>query len=239
VSAAKGLELGAFSAPDTGAGASSQEGDPRTRFPTTNPFATRWVRPGALPYVWPRGDGGAALLALLGPGAPVEIIGPHGSGKSSLVAALVQLLRQRGRALVLSSLHDGGSRRRTEQWPGAAPRVHIVDGFEQLPAWRRRFERWRRWRAGDALLVTAHAPQGMQHQVRTDVDAALTATVVSALLQRAELPTRIDPRQAFARVQRHRGNLREALFELYDVYEVERRAHRAASLGVPLRELPR
>jgi hypothetical protein len=198
----------------------------------TNPFATRWVRPGALPYVWPGGDGGAALLALLGPGASVEIIGPHGSGKSTLVAALVGLLRDRGQAVVVESLHDGGERRARQEWPGNEPGVRILDGFEQLPAWRRRLYRWRaaRARAAEALVVTAHTPQGMRHQVRSDVDATLAAAVVQTLLERAELPTRIDPRQAFAAVQGHGGNLREALFDLYDVYEAERRAHRAAAM---------
>lgn len=198
-------------------------------FEGTNPFATRWVEPGALPYVWPGADEGRTLCALLQAGASVEVIGPHGSGKSTLVAALVARLRADGRAMILDALHDGGQRRRRETHHGVGPRVHIVDGFEQLSAWRRHLTRWRARRAGEALLVTAHAPQGMVHTVRSDVDAALTARLVEALLARAELPTRIDPGAVFARVERLGGNLREALFELYDVYEAERAALRAAA----------
>ena len=196
---------------------------------STNPFATRWVQPGALEYVWPDGDGGNALLGRLAAGASVEIVGPHGSGKSTLVAALVALLRACGRACTLETLHDGGGRRSLATWPGTEMRVRIVDGFEQLPGWRRRLVRWRARSAGDALVVTAHAPQGMDHTLRSEVDAALTARLVEALLARAELPTHIDPAGVFARVERLDGNLREALFELYDLYEAERAHLRRAA----------
>jgi ATP/maltotriose-dependent transcriptional regulator MalT len=199
------------------------------RLRSTNPFSTRWVRPGALPYLWPHGAACRELMGRLHAGATLEIIGPHGSGKSTLVATLIELLRAQGRAVQLETLHDGGRRRWRQRQDGSGPCVRIVDGFEQLSGWRRRLTRWRSARAGEALVVTGHAPLGMDHRISSELDAARAVQVVEALLRRAELSTAIDPRSVIARVERHRGNLREALFELYDVYETERIAHRQAA----------
>ena len=54
-----------------------------------NPFATRHVRPGAIPFHFPAETSAAQLVARLRElnwrGA---IVGPHGSGKSTLLVAL-------------------------------------------------------------------------------------------------------------------------------------------------------
>ena len=59
-----------------------------------NPFSTRYTRPGAIPFRFPPGTSADGLVEQLRRqqwrGA---IVGPHGSGKSSLVAALVPPLR--------------------------------------------------------------------------------------------------------------------------------------------------
>src|ERR1700752_1716028 len=73
----------------------------------TNPFATRWVRPGAVPYHFTDGTNAPGLIASLKAnhwrGA---IIGPHGSGKSTLLATLVPLIKAAGRHVRAISLHD-------------------------------------------------------------------------------------------------------------------------------------
>ncbi len=54
-----------------------------------NPFCTRWVRPGAIPFLFPPGENAEELAdRLRQAGWWGEITGPHGSGKSALLAAL-------------------------------------------------------------------------------------------------------------------------------------------------------
>ncbi|MBL8827336.1 MAG: hypothetical protein JNM18_10140, partial [Planctomycetaceae bacterium] len=104
----------------------------------TNPFATRWVRPGAIAFQFPSGDSPEQLLARLaehrGWG---EIRGPHGSGKSTLLATLVPILEQAGRVVIALELHDGQRRlpRPLGELPIDARTTVIVDGYEQLSWW--------------------------------------------------------------------------------------------------------
>src|SRR5262245_4595947 len=70
-----------------------------------NPFSTRHIRPGALPYLFPPGESAAGLVdRLQAAGWCGQIIGPHGSGKSTLLAALVPALEAAGRMVVLRQI---------------------------------------------------------------------------------------------------------------------------------------
>ena len=69
----------------------------------SNPFSTRYIRPGAIVYQFAEGDSAAAMIdRLTACGGRAQIIGPHGSGKSTLVATLIESLRQSGRGRVCS-----------------------------------------------------------------------------------------------------------------------------------------
>ena len=58
-----------------------------------NPFSTRRISPGAIPYVLPPGENAYALVdRLRQAGWWGEIVGPHGSGKSTLLATLADAL---------------------------------------------------------------------------------------------------------------------------------------------------
>ena len=66
---------------------------------SSNPFSTRRVRPGAIAYCFPEGVDVETLLARLHEnGWRGEIVGPHGSGKSALLATLMPAIEQRARA---------------------------------------------------------------------------------------------------------------------------------------------
>jgi hypothetical protein len=190
----------------------------------TNPFATRYVRPGALAYRFPEGDSADALLQRLRSldncGA---IIGPHGSGKSTLVATLLEHRRALGQHTLLVTLRDG-QRRLPHGWQRDARRQHatlvIVDGYEQLSRWQRwRLRRWCR-RHTMPLLVTAHLDVGLPVVHRPAPDSCLLWRLVCALA--GEAPPWITPAQVEALFAQTGGNLREALFRLYDLYEAQR-----------------
>lgn len=192
----------------------------------TNPFATAFVRPGALPYFF-EGDGSTDFLIdeLRSCGWWGQIVGAHGSGKSTLIASLLGPLEEAGRRPACTTLHDG-----QRSLPAEATEIRcwdtgtqvIVDGYEQL-GWlaRRRLKSSCR-RQGAGLLVTAHKNMGLPLLWTTTTSSELAWQIVSRLMEEDEQSpgqTVITRADVVAACQRHGDNLREALFKLYDLYE--------------------
>jgi len=103
-----------------------------------NPFSTRFVRPGAIGYLFHDDQSAADLVQRLrASGWQGQIVGPHGSGKSTLLAALTELLEQAGRRAWRISLHDGQRALPADAMAEACragTNLLIVDGYEQLLA---------------------------------------------------------------------------------------------------------
>ncbi len=199
----------------------------------SNPFSTRRVRPGAVEYVFPKGDSAQRMIdRLQAAGWRGEIVGPHGSGKSALLATLIPAIRRAGKNPLLVELHDGQRRLPVafERLPLECRRsVLIVDGYEQLGRWSRfrLVRRCRRDRIG--LLITSHRPMGFPELHRTKPTAEIARQIVAKLLAgeqfegaSLEEPAFEDIQKAFAR---HGGDMRETFFDLYDLYE--RQSHGA------------
>lgn len=192
---------------------------------TENPFCTRKVRPGAMAFLLPDGQSPADLVDRLRRfNWRGQIVGPHGSGKSTLLATLRPEVELAGVATLSVELHDGRRRlpldwKRLGRLP--APALLIVDGYEQLG----RLHRWRLKRLcrrrGLGLLVTAHADVGLPELFHTAATLELARAIVDRLQceHRAHV-TAEDVAEVFPR---HGDNLRELLFELYDLYERRRR----------------
>jgi hypothetical protein len=184
-----------------------------------NPFCSRRIRPGAVPFLFPPDQNAETLVELLEQNHWWgEIIGPHGSGKSSLLASLIPVIERAGRPVVLVELHDG--QRQLPIRLGDArlqsPAVVIVDGYEQLSRWNR-FWLKRHCRRHLGLLATSHVSVGLPEIYRTAVTPELAARIVALLLDgRTPPPSEAELTDC---ISRHAGNLREVLFELYDVCE--------------------
>ena len=131
------------------------------------------------------------------------LVGPHGSGKTTLLEALAPHL---GAVTWLRLRRD---RRHNRAALAALPRapggVLLIDGLEQLGSldWLRIRHRAR------AILATSHHGGRLPtlHQHRTS--AALLDTLVQMLGEPA-------PPDSAQLLQRHGGNLRDCLRELYD-----------------------
>jgi hypothetical protein len=195
--------------------------------PSGNPFATRFVRPGAIPYLFPSGDSVERLIARLAEcGWRGEIVGPHGSGKSTLLASLVEALERGGQNVVVYRLREG--ERRLPKTTCAVATLSrgalvVVDGYEQLPWWRRWALRRVCSRRGLGLLVTTHTPTGLPLLWQTSIDVLTVERVVAHLLVGDPTAAALISRDDVARaVARHPTDAREALFALYDVYERRR-----------------
>lgn len=192
--------------------------------PAGNPFSTRYVRPGAIEYRFSAGNSAESIVARLAAnGWRGAIVGPHGSGKSTLLQSLLPAIESAGRQPYLITLHDGQRRLPIDLARNAeltADAVVIVDGYEQLSRWSRwqlaRLCRRRRW----GLVVTSHAVVDLPTIYTSETTLEQAYELAEQLLVHGEpLIHRNDIESSF--VARN-GNLRELLFDLYDLYEARR-----------------
>jgi hypothetical protein len=192
--------------------------------PAENPFCTKRVRPGSLPFIFPLGLGVETLVERLrqtnwwG-----EVVGPHGSGKSALLATLMPAIERAGHPTLLVELHDGQRRLPPELLDNpnlCAPAVLVIDGYEQLGRWsRHRLSRLCRRRA-IGLVVTTHQSVGLPEVYQTVATPELAAQIVAALVGDRKFSVSAD--EIACRFSLHRGDLRETLFDLYDLFEESR-----------------
>ena len=149
------------------------------------------------------------------PGARFQIFGPHGSGKSTLLVELEREARKKN----LRVRRVRGSEASLPGLRMAGVDLLLLDEAEELGTVRLARLCLLARLSGAGLVVTAHRDLGLPTLARREASPELAARVVEHLLRgtayrppaTAELAVRLD---------RHAGNLRELLFELYD--DVER-----------------
>jgi hypothetical protein len=199
---------------------------------SSNPFATRYTRPGQLEPLDAEGrpiDLPALLQECARLGRATAIVGPHGSGKSTLLRRLHEAAAAGGTPTMLCRI--------TSRWQGTAMPASVlraarrtlvcVDGWEQLDTLQRLAVRTAARCRGCRLLVTAHRPSRMPtlHVCRPTpvLFEVLVQTLPGAPEWFGSVVSAADTRAA---VDRHGGDLREALFHLYDLFEKRRPAAR-------------
>lgn len=192
-----------------------------------NPFATCWVNPDTAPLCVVDEETLRQLIdKLKQPGAQGAIVGPHGSGKTTVARRVADHFRCEGWRVYWSELHDG-KRDDAGVIPAAnedANALQVVDGYEQL-GW---FQRWRirrRCRRSKArLLVTSHSSTSLPTLLRLEPDIETALEVFRQLT--AEIPTRVTPKDVAAAFKACKGNLRDVLFQLYDLHELRKSGER-------------
>ncbi len=189
----------------------------------SNPFSTRFTRPGTLAYVFPSGQNGASLVArLAASGWRGQIVGPHGSGKSTLLAALAEPLACAGRRSHRVVLRDR-QRRLPRRWRSdarqAGANLLVIDGYEQLSVASRAWARLVCTIYGWGMLVTAHQDVGLPTLAMTSTSARLAHLLVDRLTQAS--PRRLRQGAVDESFAAAGGNVREMLFDLYDRWETD------------------
>lgn len=145
------------------------------------------------------------------------IVGPKGSGKTTLLEDLAARLEARG--LRVHRLFLNEQRR---AYPTSFVRnvrdslgerdFILFDGCEQLslPVWWR--FRWETRRAG-GLVVTTHRPG----RLSTLIECRTTCELFRELVGSLRDPTTVAPEALDRLFEKHHGNLRDAIRELYDL----------------------
>jgi len=190
----------------------------------SNPFATRHTRPGAVPPLDQAGDplDVGAVLAALERHRLVAIVGPHGTGKSTLLVALGDRLatERRPAEFVRLRRRRDGLQLLAACSRGEADSTLLIDGWERLGwPWSFLAVAWARLR-GWRMVVTSHRSAGMPVAARTAGTLPLLTAIVARLPAHDGRIRATDLADAFTR---HGGNLRDALGDLYDRYEVRSR----------------
>jgi hypothetical protein len=94
----------------------------------------------------------------------------------------------------------------------------VVDGCEQLGWLQRTWLKWNCRRRGTGLLVTAHRDSGLPPLWTARTSVELAQRVVARLLGQGDAGW-LRGEQVERLFAEHRGNVRELLFALYDLYE--------------------
>jgi len=195
----------------------------------TNPFSTRFTRPGRIAPLDGGGeevDAAALLVRLAAVGGAAAIIGPHGSGKTTLLGHLADAIEATG--VTVMRVRSRGRWGATNVLfalvrAGRAATV-CVDSWECLgPVARNTLPIVARM-LGCGLLVTMHLQSRLPVLARCRTTAALLERICMTLPGHdAWYGTVITPDDVEAAFARHRGDIRESLYELYDTFELRSR----------------
>jgi ABC-type cobalamin/Fe3+-siderophores transport system ATPase subunit len=146
------------------------------------------------------------------------LIGPHGSGKTTLLEDLEPRLNEHGFGTCRIRLDEeqprfaaGLMRNLFTQLTSAD--ILLFDGAEQLnlPAWG-----WFKWQARNlgGLIITTHEAGRLPTLFECKTSPELLAGIAADLLQAPVDTVETSAKKLF---QKHRGNVREALREWYDL----------------------
>jgi hypothetical protein len=177
-----------------------------------NPFRAQCID--RLGFRFPPGDGWPALLARLEANTwRGAIVGPHGTGKTTLLEQLASQLTARGFSPRLLSLRAESAAADRQMLLAAdlrTPEFLLLDGAEQLTT-----RQWLSLHAASqkaaGCVITQHRTGRLPTMLQPEPSPALLDELAHELCA-AWLPEG-ESRRLFLR---HHGNIRECLRELYD-----------------------
>ena len=191
-----------------------------------NPFSTRFVRPGAIPWHSTDASPNSLFLRLYDTENRAIICGPHGTGKSTILSHLASAAQRQGlqvHCLRMYSWLDAIGVMRVFAIINPKHSLVFIDSWERIG-----FLGWFLCRIADfrgiRVVVTVHHRKWWNNWpvlLNTKVDEKTFHLLVRELLTKFSGTETIEFNDAMLKdvFQRHSGNLRESFFELYDHYE--------------------
>ncbi len=200
----------------------------------SNPFCTRFVRPGAIAYHFASDAGSLdSLCQSLQIARRGLIVGPHGSGKSTLLQSMLPLLRQRfARVEQVQLLADpkaslrNGLHQKQQNWNVIRDQLTslcghdllIIDGLEQTFTQHRIGMLKRSKHRSPLILGTSHRPLlGLPVLFETSIDRQQIIRLTNQLIGNCPDPVAGLVHQKLAHHDWERPtNLRDFWFDCYD-----------------------
>jgi hypothetical protein len=176
-----------------------------------NPFSTKFWSSGVLPFQFSEPEETVDTLLEKSQRFPIcQIVGPHGTGKSTLLLELLKRYEKDG-ANVRYLFFNDQQRHIPDDLPPQKEHVFFIDGMEQLSFWNQGRLLLRSKRS----IVTAHRPLWfIPILYRTKPQFSIFVQLVRQMLP--DLPSESTLRDVY---DRSGGNFRNAFFELYDQWE--------------------
>jgi hypothetical protein len=182
--------------------------------PLDNPFASHRVE--GLPFRQNGSSCKSLVRRLVDLGGRAAIVGPKGSGKTTLLEEFARNLTADPLMVRLPGSCRDPWRTAVDQLPRPLTKDHavLIDGAEQLGllGWRRFLMTTRHT---GFLIATLHRPGILPTLIECRTDRRLLSELVSELAP-ADAPA-LAPHLG-ALFERHGGNIRLCLWELYDLY---------------------
>jgi hypothetical protein len=187
-----------------------------------NPFSVGFHAPGQLDYQFSEAQGCERLLGRLGAaGGQAQIVGPPGTGKSTLLHALARRAKALGFEVALlradrcREIAVPGGRRGT-----VARALLCLDEADALDRRALRALRKACLEHGTLMLAATHRDLRLPLVYSCGVEPALAVALGTALLARSPgAPRLVVPAEAALALEIARGNMRQALLLMYDWYE--------------------
>lgn len=184
--------------------------------PKDNPFAAH--RLDRVDYLFNGTDWAQVLNKLATLDYRAAIIGAHGSGKTTFLSSLDEQLQQCGLQTLPLFVNTESWQLTPAHWQGIHQAddntIILFDGADVIPRW----SWWRFLRASrgaKGVVATSHGRNLLPALIRTQPNADLLRRVLTAL----DIPLTDELQQhSEALLQKHQGNIRDVLRDLYWVY---------------------
>jgi len=139
------------------------------------------------------------------------IVGPHGHGKSTLMRQLLKLQTPPdiGQPFFIQVKADGSNTVQVREHLKRPTGLLLLDGYDLMSV-RMRSALWRRRH----VVVTSHFKTALPTLHRCETSAALLGELIGELSPATRQS--MDEGQLAALFDKHQGNLRDALREMYD-----------------------